>query len=314
MPNPQLAVDWQPERMQFPCIAQPKIDGVRGGQYELGKFTGRSLKAFKNRKLVKYWSDEGFFGIDGELVLPASHPWVHQSMCRDTTSISGTIESPIVLDLVAFDLVVPSLLPRPYEARYERLARVVEMVGKVRDENKLHLMPMEIVRNMDELEELDNKWTAMGYEGTIVRNRKAPFKPDRSGLAMELWRIKRHIDFEMLVTGFDEAMENRNEAKTNALGRTERSSHKDNKHGKSMVGNIHGTIVKAVVHRGKTLFPKGMPVTCGPGQLTHAERAAIFRDPKLLIGKIGKVKTWPTGVKDKPRQPVWLTVRDKVDM
>lgn len=312
MPNPQLAVDWVRDRVQFPCIAQPKIDGCRGGQYNPGQFTARTLKAYKNKALTKFYSQSCFDGIDGELVVPGK-PWTYSAMCRDTTSITNTIASPTVPEIVLFDYVPVQHLSKSYEHRYDLLESVVTRLRR-EITDKVHRMPSVVVDEMDELLELDDKWVGEGYEGTIVRSMTAPHKPGRSTQAMELWRIKRWIDFEIRVTKLIEAMENRNEAKTNALGHTERSTHKANKHGKGMVGMIQGEVLQDVVYEGKLLFPKGMVIDCGPGKLTHPEREFYWRNPTEIARKIGKVKTLPHGVKEKPRMPTWLVFRDKVDI
>lgn len=309
MANPSLAVDWIRDRVQFPAILQPKVDGVRGGQYAPGKFTGRSLKAHKNRALTLHWSNELFYGLDGELVAPGM-PWTHPALCRTTSSICSTIKSAKVPHLIAFDFVRTSLLDEPYKKRYNLLVKHVAALNKA----GLHVMPYVVVREMDELLAQDDQWVDEGYEGTIVRNPYAPFKEDRSTLAMELWRIKRTLDFEVKVKGVVEAMRNDNEAKTNALGRTERSTHKANKVGKGMVGMIQGWVVKDVLFDGRVLFPKGMLIDVGPGKMSHAEREAVWRDPTRIAGKIGKVKVQPYGTKEKPRQPVWLGLRAKEDM
>lgn len=311
-PNPQRAVDAMRERMVFPCIGQPKVDGVRGMQMRLGQFTGRSLKPFANKRLTNFWSHEDFYGLDGELVAP-SIPWTHPAMCRTTTSLTGTIDSRQVPHLIAFDYVVPQTYDMEYQRRYEllqrRVLRMQELYGKY-----VQLMPFVVLKNMRQLDDYVAQNRADGYEGTIVRSQYAPFKPGDSTLAMELWRIKDRLDFEVRVRGLVEAMQNNNEAKVNALGKTERSSHKANKVGKGMIGMIQGEVVKNVEWQGKVLFRKGMLIDIGPGEMNHADRAKYWENPKLIIGTLGKVAVQPYGTMDKPRQPIWLTPRTEVDL
>lgn len=318
--NPQLAEDWQRARLveYFKrkgayVIAQPKLDGCRGGQYSPGAFTGRSLKPYKNKKLTKFWSNIVFDGLDGELILPPPYEWNFHAMCRMTTSVVNTIDSPTIPNLVAFDFVTPKSAEWAYLRRYEKLQRWVE---KLREEEtrRIHLMPMRIAKSIEELEGFDDEWVTYGYEGTIVRNPDAPFKPDRSTLAMELWRIKRRLDFEFVVDEVVEAMENQNEAKTNALGRTERSTHKANKVGKGMVGAIKGRVLKKVLWQGKVLFEKDQPIKVGPGEMTHADRVKYWKRQDRIVGKIGKAKVQPHGTMEKPRAPVWIGFRAAEDM
>ena len=142
------------------------------------------------------------------------------------------------------------------------------------------------------------------YEGAIFRD---PLATHKSGRATEklndFWRDKPVSDKDCIVTGFEEAQENQNEAKTNSLGRTELSAHKENKIGNGMVGTILATDVLT-----------GQPLRMGPGSLSHNDRIAAFNDPALLVGHPGKYRSLDTGVKDAPRQARFVTLRARADM
>jgi len=272
------------------------------------QFTARTLKAFKNKANSRYFSEPQFYGLDGEMVLP-DVPWNTPRQCSLITGLLGRHNDTTIADWVCFDYVTPRTMDLPYRKRYPLLRKMVAGLDP-----HIQLMPFEIVRSMEDVWRLDEKALDDNLEGSVLRNPDAPVKSGRSTLAGEYWRIKQFIDFEFRIEGFEEAEQNNNEAKTNALGRTERSSHKANKVGKGMVGNVKGTMLKDVVWRGKVLFPKGHPVKVGPGQLTHAEREYYFRNPNKLVGQIGKGKTFPQGVKSKPRMPIFLSLRSKEDM
>lgn len=307
---PQKASDWQPGKVLFPAIMQPKIDGVRGGYWNPGSFCGRTLKVFKNIALTNYWSDPIFQGFDGELVHP-DYAWTDQPLCRETSGLVGRRFDTKVPNLVAFDYVDEHTIHLPYKQRYDMLRRLVD---KLHNETRLYVMPAVVVRSMAQLEAYRERWAADGYEGSIIRNPEAPYKPGYSGRAMECWRIKEFIDFEFHIDELIEAQQNNNEAKLRPDGRTERSSHKANKVGKGMIGMLRGRILKDVKWNGKVLFQKGQPVDVGPGQLTHPEREEGWRNPRLFVGKIGKGKLFPHGTKDKPRMPVFLSIRNKEDL
>jgi DNA ligase-1 len=318
MKKPQLAVDADEAKLGAHIrrggvvLLLPKVDGVRGGQFIHGSFTGRSLKAFKNIATGEYWSDVAYTGIDGELVMPASAGWTWTSpgLCRNTTGLTNRIHDPMVPDLIAFDLIDRDTADLPYHKRYARLARYVR---NVRD-HKLHVMPMVEVRRMDDVYAYQEKWLGEGYEGLIIRNPMALPKEGRSTQEMEFWRIKEFVDFEFVIDEVIEAKENRNEAKVNALGHTERSSHKANKHGKGMIGMLRGRLLKDVVWRGKVVLKKGHVVDASAGELSHAEREEGWRRPLLYVKKIGKGKLFPYGVKDKARMPIFLGIRSKEDL
>jgi DNA ligase-1 len=96
------------------------------------------------------------------------------------------------------------------------------------------------------------------------------------------------------VLGFEEQMRNDNEAKKDALGRTERSSHKENRHGKGTLGALKVRDLAT-----------GVRFDIGTG-FTDAERQAIWDNQDEWFGAEVKYKSQPVGVKDKPRFPVFL--------
>src|SRR5262245_45806476 len=80
--KPMLASDWDENKIKFPVIAQPKIDGVRAlNMY--GALTGRSLRAFDNSFSSYMFSRDLFRGFDGEM---AAWEETAPDLCRRTTS------------------------------------------------------------------------------------------------------------------------------------------------------------------------------------------------------------------------------------
>ena len=156
-----------------------------------------------------------------------------------------------------------------------------------------------------------------GYEGTIIRNPEAPYKPGRATQkGQELWRVKPWADAEILVTGVSEGEINTNEAKKNALGRTERSSAKVGMVNNGQIGSIQGVML-ADFHdpfTGKLLFAKGLPVTVGSGEMTVNEAEYYFKNQKEIIGHVVKFKHMTHGVKDLPRFPTYVSHRLPQDM
>jgi DNA ligase-1 len=133
----------------------------------------------------------------------------------------------------------------------------------------------------------------------ILRDPAGLYKFGRSGKTGPLLKLKRFIDFEAEVIGVYEEMHNANVATKNELGRTSRSSAKAGKIGK---GTLGGLILRAI--NGPAA---GVEFRCGTG-FDAAARAELWANPP--IGKVAKVKSFPIGVKDKPRHPVWLGFRD----
>ena len=310
--KPQLANDANLATLIYPVGVQVKIDGVRALNIN-GTLTGRSLDPFKGFGVTEYWSRPYFKGLDGEMIL-GSNPASVDRLCSLTTgamgAFKGITETPNLNWWVFDDLTNPA---DPYSVRYARLkVRVANL-----EHPRVHLVPLHIANNREELDALIAHFFDEGYEGAIIRNLDAPAKEGRpSKVRQELVRVKGWMDSEMLVTGFTEGQTNTNEAKTNTLGRTERSSAKDGMVPNGMVGSIHGTMIGDCFHpiTGEKLFADGLPITIGTGTMTDAELLDYFKHPEKLVGHPVKFKHLAHGVKDLPRMGNYISHRLKEDM
>lgn len=313
--KPQLAEDAILDQVKFPCIVQPKIDGVRALNLN-GTLTGRSLKPFEGFGITEYFSRPEFIGLDGEMTL-GSKPNCANRLCSLTTGAMGRFKDVTEMpDLHwwVFDLIDENTRSKSYLRRYEMLSAYLE---DLRSADRVHLVPMFMAMDVVELQGYIAGNFDQGYEGTIIRNPEAPYKPGRATQkGQELWRVKPWADAEILVTGISEGEINTNEAKKNALGRTERSSAKAGMVANGQIGSIQGVML-ADFHdpfTGKLLFPKGLPVTVGSGEMTVAEAEYYFRNPNEIIGHVVKFKHMTHGVKDKPRFPTYMSHRLPQDM
>ena len=99
------------------------------------------------------------------------------------------------------------------------------------------------------------------------------------------------------------AKKNNNEAKINALGLQERSSHKANLVDKEeIIGFVCRTIKD--IHdpwSGRLLFPKGTVTKISATTIKQEERCKLYPVRDQLIGKLIKFKSFPKGTKDQPR-------------
>jgi DNA ligase-1 len=130
----------------------------------------------------------------------------------------------------------------------------------------------------------------------MVRRPEGLYKQGRSGKTDKwLCKIKQFEDAEAECIGIVEQQHNGNEPTINELGYTRRSSHKANRTLKGTTG--------ALVCR----TPGGIEFQIGTG-MNDALRAEFWADPP--VGKQIKYKSQPTGVKDKPRFPVYLGIRE----
>jgi DNA ligase-1 len=136
--------------------------------------------------------------------------------------------------------------------------------------------------------------------------RRAPNGPYKFGRSSTnegtLLKLKRFEDSEAEIIGVEELLSNQNDANKNALGHTERSSHKANMVPMGTMGCLNVRDLKSKVE-----------FSIGTG-FDADTRAEFWKTRKTVIGKIVKYKYFASGSKDKPRFPVFLGFRDKRDM
>lgn len=310
--KPMLATDVDLEKLKFPCLVLPKIDGVRGLNCE-GKFTGRSLKQFANLQVTRLFNGPRFDGFDGELAV--SHE-TDPDLCRKTSSATSKVHGEYVWTWHVFDLCDPGVAHLPYKKRYEMMAQYVneqQEKGLLMD---LKVVPYNECNSIEEVLEWEATYLEMGYEGIIVRDPEFRYKHGRATQRENSYlRLKRFADAEGEVLRIIEGTSNENEAQTNELGQTFRSSHKENMVPNGMIGSY---VVKMLT------VPDGLPehiklevgdeMTVSAGKMTHEERLFYFQNPDKFIGEVTKFKFFLHGMKDKLRIPTHQCFRDRVDM
>ena len=286
--RPMLATDADLSKLVFPLLASAKLDGVRAIVRD-GVVYSRSNKPIPNKAVQTKF--HGYEYFDGELIYgdPTS-----KSCYRDTVSIVMSHDKEA--DGVQF--FVFDHIERMHERYYHR------MPSAKKHNLRESVVPLTQVlcSNLDDVLAYEEKCLEEGHEGLILRSPDAPYKMGRSTVKEGyLLKLKRFSDFEATVIGFEERMHNGNEATTNELGRTKRSSHKENKTGRGDLG--------ALLLRTKD----GIEFACGTG-FDDALRVEIWANQKKYLGKLAKIKSFDIGVKTKPRHPVFLGWRDKCDL
>jgi DNA ligase-1 len=153
-----------------------------------------------------------------------------------------------------------------------------------------------------ELLEYELKCLEAGYEGVMLRKPSASYKFGRSTLKeAALMKLKRFADAEAVIWGLDEQCSNQNEATKDALGRTKRSTHQANKVGKRTLGALNV--------RGVGGEYDGVDFNVGSG-FDDTTRQMIWDQRDYFLGKTIKFKYFPTGSKEAPRFPVFLSIRE----
>ena len=291
-------------KLQFPVLVSPKLDGIRCLLID-GKALTRSFKPVPN-VAIQTWLEADLanmigpnVALDGELHLAkGTEPF--QAVSSAIMSEDGTPDFRYwVFDMVRFDT---GGLTQPFADRYACLAHVVKRLPPWA-RRRVKLVEHAEVSSQEELDAYEARFLEQGYEGAMIRDPQGPYKLGRS-TAKEgyLLKLKRFCDAEAVIIGFEERMHNANEATKDELGRTKRSSHKA-----GMVGA--GTLGALLVKDAKTDVEFGI----GTG-FNDVQRRSIWKAQAALRGKLVRYKFQPTGVKEAPRFPVFISFRDARDL
>jgi len=280
-----LAKDAVLDKLRFPLCISAKLDGVRAYVRD-GIVYSRKNLPIPNRHVQNLFGHLEHF--DGELIVGS--PTAHDVMRQTMSGVMSRDKIPDVT-LYAFDYI--ETLSVKYICRANKLLSFWP-------QRKVIFHTQYLVRNLPEVLEYEQLFLDMGYEGLILRDLDAPYKMGRSTVNEGyLLKLKRFIDAEFEVIGFEERQHNGNEATINELGQTKRSSHQSGKIGRGDLG--------ALVLQGD-----GFTFNCGTG-FTDTERAHIWQRQDQYLGKLAKVKYFAIGMKDAPRHPVFLGWRDSRD-
>lgn len=275
-------------KLKFPLAVSPKLDGIRciimGGVA-----LSRTLKPIPNEHVQSLFGRPELNGLDGELIVGSP---TDKDCYRNTNS--GVMSKDGVPDVTfhVFDHFEDT--SAPFSGRFVFAKRVADCYPFM----PINMVKHNIVSSVDGLLEYEQQQLELGYEGVMCRSIEGRYKMGRStekeGI---LGKLKRFVDSDFKVVGFQERMHNANEAVINELGYTERSSHKENKIGRGDLGAL-------------TLeMENGDTFSCGSG-FNDAERAELWAVRDTLIGKVVKVKHFDYGTKDVVRFPTFLGFRE----
>ena len=140
-----------------------------------------------------------------------------------------------------------------------------------------------IVKNEQDIIEFETDVLRKGYEGVILRTLDGDYKYGRSTLREGyLMKLKRFTDTEAEIVGVEELV------------------HQD-----GTKGNTLGCFVAQT--------PEGVEFKIGTG-FTQEQRDDFWKIRKSLPGQFVKYKYFDMSIKTAPRHPVFLAMRDSIDM
>lgn len=270
-------------------LASPKLDGIRCVIDDEGKAYSRSLKPIPNKHIQRVL--RAYRNLDGELIVGSP---THENCYWTTNSAVMTHDGEPEFQFYVFD--------RPLSSSQSFAVRQESIWSEEREDEVIRLLPHVLLKSGDECAQYYENLLADGYEGAILRNPNALYKHGRStAKSQDMLKLKPFKDDEAIVTGVYEAMFNGNEAFTNELGRTARSTAMAGLEGKGMIG---GFFARDLV--------SGVEFDCSAGKSTHDQRRDWWVNQP--IGRILKYRHMPIGVKDKPRSPRFIGWRSVEDM
>lgn len=278
--------------LRYPLLASPKLDGVRCLIVD-GVAMTRSLHPIPNRYVQRLFGKRFFDGLDGELIV--DKPNAPDAWQRTSSAVMSRDGEPNVRFHV-FDNFLEKC------GFGERLESVMLRVKGLEQHGVIGLRHIE-VKSEHQLLVIEEEYLQAGFEGVMLRAPNGPYKYGRSTLSEGyLLKLKRFEDGEAVVLAVAQLLSNRNEPKRNALGQLERSSHKAGKVALEKMGALHVRDLKT-----------GITFDIGTG-FTEEQRIRFWCAPNDVLGKVVRYKYQPTGIKERPRFPVFLGIRDGMDL
>lgn len=275
----------------FPCYVSRKLDGIRCIVID-GVGYSRSLKRIPNLELQELFSTHNYDDLDGELICGEPNlPNTFQTSTSAVMTIKGSADN---IKFYVFDIINSDL---EFGDRYYEM---IDTIGYDTFTVPVHHVECLALSEVEVYEEL---FLAEGYEGLMVRSPNGKYKCGRSTVKERgLLKLKRFSDSEAIILGFVELQTNLNEKVVNELGNSARSSSKAGKVDSDTLGSL---LVKDVT--------SGLEFNVGSG-FTAEQRAEIWNDKELYLGKLITYKFFEVGVVDLPRFPIFKGFRSELDM
>lgn len=280
-------------KLNYPLIASPKLDGIRC-TIQNGVVMSRNLKPIPSDLVQELFGFDGLNGLDGELVYGS--PTADDCFNKTTSAV---MRKEFPENFCTTDLILHVF---DFLGKGNFTDRLVAAHMTHHGHHHAKTVVHSEIKSAEQLTEYEAHHLDLGYEGVMVRSHDGPYKHGRSTVNQGyLLKIKQFVDNEAEVIGYEEQMHNNNEATKDALGHTKRSHEKA---GMEPTGVLGALRVRDVT--------TGVEFNVGSG-FKGEERAALWADKESLIGKFITYKSFPIGVLNKPRFPVYKGFRDPID-
>ena len=284
MIKPMLAVEANLDKLRFPCIGSPKLDGIRC--VIENEVLSRSLKPIRNKYVQGKFS--GLTGFDGELIV--GEPTDPQVFTKTSSGVMSFDGEPDVKLFVFDDW-------KNGGTYYERF-----MNRKFQEFEDVVFVESTVLECIDDVLKYMDECVVKGFEGIMLRDPLKDYKFGRATVnSQELLKMKNFSHDEYLIVGMTELMHNHNEPIVNALGRTERSTSKS--------GLTPSGILGALILQ----YDDELTFECGTGFSLDVRRE-MFQNKHKYLGELARIKHQESGAKDLPRFPVFDGIRNRDDL
>ena len=276
--------------LKFPILVTPKLDGIRVLKVD-GKAVTRKFKEIPNTHIRELLEKHLPDGVDGEIMTPGTFNDIQSKVM----SFEGKPEFTFyVFDYVKKDLDVP------YDIRTNDMK---DKLSKIKAPFEIKILMPKIINNIEDLLSYEEDCLKNGHEGVMIRTPKGKYKCGRSTPKEQiLMKLKRFLDAEATIIGFEEKLHNENIQETDEFGLAKRSSKKDG----LIPANTLGALLVQDLKTG---------ITFGLGSGFDDElKREIWNNRDRYINKIVKYKYQSVGIKNAPRFPVFLGFRSMLDL
>lgn len=292
--------------IRFPKLASIKKDGVKARVFGT-RLLSRSGKPIKNKFIQKTLAPLAGRGFEGELLV-----YDEDGKLLPFNEISSAVMSEDGepdFKFYIFDLWDNH---RSYENRFNDMRRQVEYCAPL-VAGRLSLAFNIVIRSLDELLSYEKSILQLGHEGLILREPVSWYKQGKATpSSQDYLKLKRalnddgeiidYLEGEGVVVGFEEFMITEDSGKyTSETGMSKSSSALEFK----IPGNMLGSLVVRT--------PEGVEFNIGTG-FDFDTRKQLWEERGTLAGKIVRWKSMLHGELNKPRHPVFLGIRDPIDL
>lgn len=292
-------------KLRYPLLASPKIDGIRVICHPtLGPVT-RSLKPVPNEYIREFLSNPDLRYLDGEIVVgPANGPDVFNMTQSAVMTRSGKPQ----FTYIAFDHIGSPTGHCPFHLRLSETESIVSRWQTKNNSEQVVFLQHTRIADRSYLDTFEELIVSQEFEGVMLRDPSGKYKFNRSTLREGiLLKLKRFMDAEAVITGWEPLYRNENEAFTDERGYQKRSAH--------LAGKIADDNLLGKLHlRGINSHWIGVDFKCGSG-LDDATRSKLRKMAAdgTLLGRTVTYKFMPYGSKDAPRAPIFKGLRLEVE-